>query len=369
MVRCVMSRTILFVCLATVLFIIRSPRAEAAAAIRGPALNARASVPEPPKWRPDQVIVKFNDANDANTVEVVIAQHECVHLHTCDAGGCHLLQIPESRTPEDMVADFLEHESVEYAELNHVVRLFFVPDDPYFSYQWDLHDAATGGIDMEAAWDITKGDPNVIVAVIDTGVAYETYDVYKQAPDLVWTHFVAGYDFVNDDSHPNDDNGHGTHVTGTLAQSTNNALGVAGIAFDCSIMPVKVMDATGEGDYFTISQGIYFAANHGAKVINMSLGADSASTTLQNALAYAYQKGVTIVCAAGNEYESGNAPDYPAAYDAYCIAVGATRYDKQRADYSNTGSYLDVVAPGGDMEVDQNNDGYPDGIVQQTFSL
>ena len=164
---------------------------------------------------------------------------------------------------------------------------------------------------MEAAWSIETGDPNVVVAVVDTGAAYENYDVYKQAPDLAQTHFVAGYDFVNDDSHPNDDNGHGTHVTGTLAQSTNNALGVAGIAFGCSIMPVKAMDASGQGDYFTISQGIYFAVQNGAKVINLSLGAAGTSTTLQNAVASAYRNGVTIVCAAGNDYQDDNAPELP----------------------------------------------------------
>jgi serine protease len=268
-----------------------------------------------------------------------------------------------------MAADFNGHPCVEYAELNYRVQLFLEPNDPYFGYQWNLYNPVHGGIQMEAAWDIETGDPNVIIAVLDSGVAYEDYGIYRQAPDLAETHFVPGYDFVNDDSHSNDDNGHGTHVTGTLAQSTNNGLGVTGVAFGCSIMPVKVMDAAGEGDYFTISQGIYFAAQHGAKVINLSLGSPTTAITLQNAVAYAYQSGVTIVCAAGNDYQNGNPPDYPAAYDQYCIAVGAVRYDNQRARYSSTGSYLDVVAPGGDTLVDQNRDGYPDGIVQQTFAV
>jgi len=331
--------------------------------------NPQPVVPEPPKWRQDQIIVQFKEGIDANSGGDLIAQHQCIRVQTCEPGKCHLLKVPETQTPEDMVAHFAEHSEVEYAELNYHVRLFFTPDDPYFAYQWNLDNAANHGINMEAAWAIETGDPKVIVAVIDTGVAYENYGAYTQAPDLAKTHFVAGYDFVNSDSHPNDDNGHGTHVTGTLAQSTNNDLGVAGIAFNCSIMPIKAMDATGEGDYFAITQGIYFAVQHGAKVISMSLGAESTSATLQNAVANAYQNGVTIVCAAGNEYQEDNAPNYPAAYDQYCIAVGATRYDQQRAYYSNTGSYLDVVAPGGDMRVDQNQDGYPDGIVQQTFAV
>jgi serine protease len=134
-------------------------------------------------------------------------------------------------------------------------------------------------------------------------------------------------------------------------------------------MPVKIIDANGLGDYFTIAEGINFAVSHGARVINLSLGGTSPSTTIEDTLAYAYQQGVTVVCAAGNNYRTGNPVTYPAAYSSYCIAVGATRYDNRRAPYSSTGPYLSVVAPGGDMSVDQNADGYPDGIVQQTFSM
>jgi len=130
-------------------------------------------------------------------------------------------------------------------------------------------------------------------------------------------------------------------------------------------MPVKVLDKNGSGTYANVAEGITWAADHGAKVINMSLGGSAASTTLKNACAYAYNKGVTIVCAAGNDGQP--TVSYPAAYKPYCIAVGATRYDETRAYYSNYGSSLDLVAPGGDLNVDQNKDGYADGILQQTF--
>ncbi|MCD6527639.1 MAG: S8 family serine peptidase [Desulfuromonas sp.] len=232
---------------------------------------------------------------------------------------------------------------------------------------------------MEEAGDITTGDTDVIVAVVDTGVAFEDYDQYVprnahngyyvnylQAPDLAQTSFVAGYDFINDDAHPNDDQGHGTHVTGTIAQSTNNGIGAAGIAFDTTIMPVKVLDSNGSGSYTAIAEGIYFAADNGAQVINMSLGGGSESITLENALIYAYNEGVTIVCASGNDGFT-NAISYPATYDAYCIAVGATRYDEAVSYYSNQGASLDITAPGGDTGIDQNGDGYGDGILQQTF--
>jgi serine protease len=326
-------------------------------------------IPDLPKYRPDEIIVKFKKDVEQDVKDQIIKQHDCFILRTCESGNVHLVKIPESGTPEDMVGTFVEHEPVEYAEPNYYIRLFLMPDDPYFRYQWNFDNGVTGGIGMQQAWSIETGDPNIIVAVVDTGVAYEDYDIYKQAPDLAKTLFVQGYDFVNDDNHPNDDQGHGTHVTGTIAQSTNNKVGVTGIAYGCSIMPVKVLDVNGLGDYFSVTQGIYYAANNGASVINMSIGSTSPSTTLENALAYAYQHGVTVVCAAGNDFLRGNPVEFPAAYNAYCIAVGATRFDNQRASYSSTGLYVDVVAPGGDLLVDQNGDGYPDGIVQQTFIL
>ncbi|MFC1911037.1 S8 family serine peptidase, partial [Chloroflexota bacterium] len=232
------------------------------------------------------------------------------------------------------------------------------------------------------------GDPSIIVAVLDSGVAYETYGEYIQAPDLASTNFwvnsdeipdnsidddgngyvddINGWDFANGDAHPNDNNGHGTHVCGTIAQSTNNGLGVAGIAFNTTIMPVKVGNIEGPTNMW-LSEGIYYATNNGAHIINISASSEY-SITLENAVAYAYNSGVTIVCAAGNEYEEGNSPSYPAAYDDYCIAVGATRYDQTHAPYSNTGPYIDIVAPGGDLAVDQNGDGYKDGILQNTFN-
>jgi serine protease len=319
------------------------------------------------RFRPNEIIVKF-DPNVAATQSVRIAEaYGCQVAGTCPMSRLRLIRVPDSVDPNRMAEAFALRADVEYAEPNPIATILYVPDDSYYSFQWNLDNPVTGGIHMQNAWDTEAGDPNVTVAILDTGIAYEDYGNYRQAPDLVGTLFVPGYDFVNNDAHPNDDQGHGTHVTGTIAQSTNNAMGVAGIAYGCSIMPVKILGADGSGDHFAIAKGIRFAVEHGARVINLSLGSPSASITLRDAVAYAYQRGVTIVCAAGNGYQSGNPANYPASYDQYVIAVGAVRYDDQRARYSNTGSYLDVVAPGGDMLVDQNGDGYGDGIVQQTF--
>jgi serine protease len=282
-----------------------------------------------------------------------------------DAEPFRVLKVLAGKVEEE-VEKYKKRGDVVYAEPNYIAHTLIVPNDPYYKYQWHLDNPVYGGIQMEKAWDISTGTPAVIVAIVDTGIAYETYSKYCQAPDLARTSFVPGYDFVNNDSHPNDDNNHGTHVAGTVAQSTNNSLGVAGVAFNTSLMPVKVLNKRGSGTYSNIAKGIRYAADKGAKVINLSLGGTSNSSTLKDAVAYAYQKGVTIVAACGND----NKPDclYPAAYDAYVIAVGATQYDEKKAPYSNYGPRLDLVAPGGNLRLDQNQDGYADGVLQQTFS-
>ncbi len=324
---------------------------------------------ESARHRIDNIIVKF--ADDLSEVEkaLILDRYGCWVLRTCEPGRFYQIGIPPDCTPQTMVLCFEGEAAVEYAELNHVVGIFFEPNDPYYVYQWHLDNDLTGGINAGKAWRLQQGDPNVVVAVLDTGVAYEDYGGFRMAPDLAEALFVPGYDFVNDDEHPNDDSGHGTHVAGTIAQSTDNRLGVAGVAFGCAVMPVKVLDSDGQGDHFSISQGIYFATNYGAHVINMSFGSPGDSRTLRDAVAYADRSGVTLVGAAGNAYLAGNAPSYPAAYEDYCIAVGAVRYDDTRAYYSNTGPHLDLMAPGGDLTVDQNHDGYPDGILQQAFSV
>ncbi len=323
-----------------------------------------------PRYCPESIIVKFSGGVIEEDRDSVLGRYGCFIMQTCEPGGFHRVGLSPGVRLERIVSLLEAEPAVEYAERNYFASIYFVPDDPFYSpYQWNLQNEVTGGINMEAAWDIETGDPNVIVAVLDTGVAYEDHGRFRQAPDLAQTSFVAGYDFVNDDAHPNDDQGHGTHVAGTIAQSTDNARGVAGIAFGCSILPIKVLDNKGVGNSFDIARGIYHAAENGAHVINMSFGSPDRSRAIEQALAFAYGRGVTIVCAAGNNFVDGNLPSYPAAHNDYCIAVGAVRYDDTRAYYSSTGPHLDVVAPGGDLRVDQNRDGYPDGIIQQTFTV
>lgn len=219
------------------------------------------------------------------------------------------------------------------------------PNDPFYSKQWNLR-----SINMERAWEESKGS-GVTVAVIDTGIS--------QVPDLADTKFVPGYDFVNDKVEANDDNGHGTHVAGTIAQSTNNNYGVAGIAYEASLMPLKVLSAGGGGTISDIAEAIKFAADNGADVINMSLGGPGESQLLQEAIDYAHQKGVVIVAAAGNSGD--NAAGYPARYPNV-IGVAALDATGNKAFYSNFGAGVDISAPGGDTQ--ENEIG---GILQNTI--
>lgn len=175
-----------------------------------------------------------------------------------------------------MVEAYKNNPHVEYAEPNCYVHALWEPNDPHYSLQWHMENDEYGGIHMEEAWELlgSPGNPGqgVTVAIIDTGIAYENYRSYEQAPDLSQTCFVQGRDFVNKDKHPNDDNGHGTHIAGTVAQSTNNSVGVAGVAFDACLMPVKVMNSLGTGNYDNVADGIYYATDNGAQIISLSLG-------------------------------------------------------------------------------------------------
>jgi serine protease len=234
----------------------------------------------------------------------------------------------------------------------------FRPDDPYYRFQWHLDQ-----IGMPEAWMRSRG-AGIVVAVIDTGVAYRTEGRFMQAPDLARTRFVEGYDFVENDAYPDDEHGHGTHVAGTIAQSTHNALGVAGVAPDAAIMPLRVLDANGAGGWGAIAAAIRWAVDHGAHVINMSLGGGMPSRIVERAIEHAHARGVVVVAAAGNA--ARGTVEYPARYE-HVIAVGAVRFDRTLSFYSSYGNGLDIVAPGGDTRVDQNGDGMPDGVLQNTL--
>ena len=327
------------------------------------------------KHVPGEIIVKFKPNVSEEAISALNASLGTYTIYASSSAGFSRLRIPSGRAVAEMVEIYQADAKVEYAEANYIAYAMMVPHDELYYRQWHLYNPTYGGIQMEKAWNTSSGS-GVIVATLDTGVTADSrYErnptgpeiFYQRAPDLAETHFVAGYDFVNRDRYPDDDSnpGHGTHIAGIIAQSTYNEIGVAGIAYNASLMPVKVLNSNGAGTYADVAEGIVWATNNGAHVINLGLGGSEPSKTLENAVAYAYSYGATVIAAAGNDGIGGVC--YPAAYDNYVIAVGATRYDETLTYYSNYGLSLDLVAPGGDLNVDQNKDGYSDGILQQTY--
>jgi serine protease len=264
----------------------------------------------------------------------------------------------------------------------------FVPNDEgdghqpgdWQALQWNF--AGPFGVDAPEAWanlaaDGAPGGKGVVVAVLDTGVAYVDRGRFRRSPDFSRYSFVKGHDFVAHNSFPNDRNGHGTFVAGTIAEATNNHYGLTGLAYGVRIMPVRVLDSQGEGAASTIAEGVRFAVKHHAQVINLSLEFSTDVTAsdipeLIGALRYAHRRGVLVVAAAGNEGRSAIA--YPARTPDV-VAVGATTEHGCLANYSNDGSRLTLVAPGGGSDANLPGDPncHPDlpagkDIYQVTFT-
>jgi serine protease len=239
---------------------------------------------------------------------------------------------------EARILDALSHDPrVEHAEAMSVLRASFVPDDPlYGAKQWHLQ-----RVGAESAWEYTCGR-GVTVAVIDTGVACWDKGPFSRGTDLEGTRCERGYDFVNDRGEAADDHGHGTHVAGTIAQTTNNGKGAAGLAFCASLMPIKVLTRQGWGTVANVAEGIRYAADEGAQVINLSLGGPIKSRILEDAVEHAIGRGVVVVAAAGN---SGRSVGWPAAYDGV-VAVSASDSNDKIAWFSSRGPEVAIAAPG-----------------------
>jgi len=238
---------------------------------------------------------------------------------------------------EAELIDRLSHDPrVESVEPLAEVRAFFAPNDPLLKDQWHME-----RIGASRAWDFATGR-GVTVAVVDTGIACETYGPYTKGSDLSDTECVPGWNFVTKNEHANDDQGHGTHVAGTIAQSTDNGIGGAGVAFHARLMPVKVLSESGSGTTADVADGIRWAAEHGAQVINLSLGGPRNSRVLQKAIDFAISHGSVVVAAAGN---TGGRVQFPGASDGV-IGVSATDADDKIAKFSSRGDGVDIAAPG-----------------------
>lgn len=284
-----------------------------------------------PPYEPAEILVKFRQEASSKQIQGLNARLGGSSEERIDKLRVHKIKLPPGSDIWQKINQYQADPRVEYAEPNYQLKAFATPNDPYFSQQWALPK-----IQAPEAWDKTTGSSSIVIAVLDTGV-----DLTH--PDLAGK-IVAGYDFVNGDSNPSDDNGHGTHVAGIAAATTNNGVGVVGVSWGSRIMPLKVLDSFGNGDDFALQQAIVWAADNDAKIINMSLGGPGYVQSTQDAVNYAYSRGAILVSAAGNDAIS--TPYYPAAYN-HVIAVSATNSGDNITSYSNYGSWIDVAAPGG----------------------
>ena len=331
----------------------------------GPVAAARAAVV------PGKVVVRYaGDASQSERIDVL--ERSGTSTEGVLPGGARELEIEDGESVADTLGELRSDPNVAYAVPDYVVRAAeFIPRDPgrgdvaggWQQIQWNFVGPAS--VNAPAAWDHARaagapGGRGAIVAVIDSGVAYENYRVFRRAPDLYKTRFVRGYDWVQRDRHPNDEESHGTHVTGTIAQKTNNRRGVTGLAYGVKIMPLRVLDRNGNGAGSDIARAIRYAAKRGAHVINMSVEFSTSERARDipeviRAIRYAHRKGVVMVGASGNEGISKLA--YPARAGRV-ISVGATTAGGCLADYSNAGRGLDLVAPGGGQDAPLSGNEY-----------
>ncbi|MDP3762798.1 MAG: S8 family serine peptidase [bacterium] len=296
-----------------------------------------------------QVLVKFKPTLIPQVREAIIGSHGGKVIEKIDALGVLTLSVPAG-TEDKVVAALSKNPHVEYAEPNYLAFAVLTPNDPYFApNQWGLENTAQvikeqigladADIDAPAAWDVTTGVTiggiKIKVAILDSGIDQNHEDISSK--------IVAQRNFTTS-STTDDIYGHGTHVGGTVAAITNNGVGVAGGCPDCVLMNGKVLGDNGSGAYSWVAGGIIWAADNGAKVINLSLGGNSPSKTLESAVNYAWSKGAVVVAAAGNC--GCQSKIYPAAYKNV-IAVAATNNQDKKASFSSYGAkWVDVAAPG-----------------------
>jgi subtilisin family serine protease len=311
----------------------RTPAARAA--------SAEAAVKAAPSA--DGLIVRFDDKASAGAVKKAVAAAGGTLKE--DAGAAGFVHVEAGSKPAASVAAALAASPVvQTVEPNRIRTADVVPNDPNYGSQ----SAYLEAMHLPEAWNTTTGNGNLILAILDSGVDLSHPDLRGR--------LVQGYDFVNNDANPSDDFGHGTMVAGIAAAQTNNGQGVAGATWQGKIMPVKVLDSRGSATDNDIAAGIHYAVDHGASVINMSLGGPGASDILQSAVDYATGHNVVVVAAAGNDGGTADAsvPHYPAACNGV-IAVGATDSSGRLADFSSYGPWVDVLAPG-------------EGIVSTTYN-
>jgi hypothetical protein len=287
------------------------------------------------------------------------------------------VDIQPGQSLKDVLKNYRDDPGVEYAELNYKVSVCRTPNDTLYRLQWPLNNTGqdypdSGGfnpppgtpdadIDAPEAWDYSTGNSEIVVAVVDTGVDYDHRDLWTN----MWVNQaelggtsgidddgngyvddIYGYDFINNDSNPKDDNGHGTHCAGIIAAAGNNGADITGVCWDAKIMALKFLDSSGSGNNADAIEAFYYAVQNGADVASNSWGGGGFSQAMADAVDYAYSQGVMMVASAGNSGTTN--VQYPAYYDNM-FSVAATDSDDHKASFSTYGSWVDIAAPGVDI--------------------
>jgi len=300
---------------------------------------------------PGQILVRPKAHLSESNFTKRLAIHRAFYRANLEHINVRVINVP-NESVEAVLTELRNDPDIEFAERDGIARAAFVPNDSYVvsGNEWHLQK-----IQAPQAWDYTAGTPGSIIAILDSGIN-------SAHPDLIGR-ILPGYDFVSNDSDPADDFGHGTAVAGTAVAAGNNALGVAGVAFGCVVLPVKVVDSSGYASYSCVAQGIKYAVDRGARVINLSIAGDTSSSTLQAAIDYAWSNNVVVVAAAGNNANS--MPQYPAAC-AHVVAVSATEPDDSLAAFSSYGSFIALSAPGDNIWTTQRDLSNPYGAWRGT---
>lgn len=293
----------------------------------------------------DEIIVKFKkDTTETEKTEINNEEGTKVE-ETIKATGAQVLDIPDNKDSHEVVAEFRQEygDKIEYVELNGKMEPTYIPNDPGYKSQWALPK-----IQAPQGWDITKGLNSVTIAVLDTGVNINHPDLKNK--------IAVGYNVVDNNTDLTDLHGHGTLMMGIAGAQTNNLVGMAGVGIEPKIMMIRICNnAEGWAYWSDMAEAITYAADHGVKIVSISFGGSYGSSTVQNAINYAYSKGVFIAASAGNS--GSNVPSYPAAYN-HVVSVGATDSNDVKASWSNWGSWVDITSPGVSIYSTNKNGSY-----------
>ena len=309
-------------------------------------------------YETDEILVKLADGYQRSTLDAFNAMRGAAVVDVIEELGVYRLQVPQHRTVAETLSAFAADPMFAYVEPNFVGQGGLEPNDTFYGQQWHLRNTGQSGgtlgadIDAPLGWTLTTGDDSIIVAVLDSGIDTDHPEFSGR--------LVPGFDFVNDDSDPEDDHSHGTLVSGLLAANADNAFGVAGVDHHVMIMPLKMLNANNFGSTFDLADSLIFASKAGAHVISMSLINFGSGATLEDALQFARDQGSILIACAGNG-GIGNADVSGPGVSPLTISIGATDHNDVRASFSGTGTALDLVAPGSGVATvayNGDNDGF-----------